>query len=82
MNPSWVAIAIGAVLNIAAFAYGYGRLSTRVEDAAKEHTKFSLEVNARFDHSQSEVSGRLDRIQADVREIRSLFLKANGDAHK
>ena len=82
MNPSWVAIAIGAIVNIAALAYGYGRLSTRVEDAAKEHAKFSLEVNARFDHSQNEVSGRLDRIQADVREIRSLFLKANGSGAK
>jgi hypothetical protein len=54
-------------LNIAAFAYGYGRITTTVADLKEVETKWEALVNQRF-----------DRVQTDIREIRSLFLKANG----
>jgi hypothetical protein len=68
MNPTWITIAVGAIINLVIFAYGYGRLSTRVDDLKEVESRWEVMVGGRF-----------DRLQADVREIRSLFLKANGD---
>jgi hypothetical protein len=67
MNANWVAILLGAFVNVVVISFGYGRLSTRVDDIKEVHAKWEVVCNDRF-----------DRIQLDIREIRSLFLKANG----